>query len=296
MASLSISFCMLALLSLLTSVLAASLPSQAPIQRQGSRNITLTFDDLPTHHGLGTIAKYHHLDFSSFLLVNTTFAASTGHISPNDTGCATSSHNALIAQKSKTPSLWPRIALNPLAYGLPGEVPFFNMHGLSSKAVNQSDRIVCIGVQAYGIDEERSLRAYSAMSVCTGPQFRGGHLNITDIWPTWGRAVNMIEITAEALIDHGEDEEIEWEDWPFCVDDIVVERLDGLDEWEWPDLGWPGGIPLLPPLAPFKFDDQGLRRAPGQHSLFSEDGRAGFDLWRARGAEGVFLKYPPLAT
>jgi hypothetical protein len=31
----------------------------------------------------------------------------------------------------------------------------------------------------------------------------------------------MIEITAEALIDHGEDEEIEWEDWPFCVDDIL---------------------------------------------------------------------------
>ena len=63
------------------------------------------------------------------------------------------------------------------------------------------------------------------------------------------RAVNMTEISAEALIDHGEDEEIEWEDWPFCVDDIVVERLDGLDEWERPDLGWPGGIPLLPPLA-----------------------------------------------
>lgn len=96
----------------------------------------------------------------------------------------------------------------------------------------------------------------------------------------------MIEIHADTVVLHGE--EVEWVDSPFCVDDIVVERLEG-EEWEWPEPWWGRLIPLLPPLAPFRYDDQG-GRTRGENSPFSERGRADFDLWREEGMNEIFFQ------
>lgn len=183
MVPVSLPICLLLLIPFLNSVLATTLPSQNPVHSSRSKNITLTFDDLPTKDGFGTVDSYRSIKFSSFALLNTTAAALAGHISMKDIGCATSSHNALIAQKSKTPSLWPRIALSTL----PGETPFFNLHGISMKPMNQSSSIVCISIQGYGIDEKNALRAYAAVVACFASRFRGGHLNISDILPGWGK-------------------------------------------------------------------------------------------------------------
>ena len=264
-----------------------SISFQTALHKHGSRNVTLNFDDLPTHDGFGKITSYHHLDFSSFTLVNTSSAASAGHISTDDEYCATSSHNALIAHRAKTPSLWPRIALDPLAHKLPGEAPFFRLHGMSMKPMNVSNLIICIFISAYGIDEHKSVRAFDALSACFLPQRRGGYVNITKIFPEWGRSVNMIEMQAEALTGQGEDQE--WVDWPFCIDDMTIEMLDG--EWEWPESGW-GIMPLLPPLAPFKFDNQ-WDNAPGtrpKYSPFKDEAAARFEYWKVNGTNSTLLE------
>lgn len=279
------------ILLILTTILliSESTSSQPPLHKPSSRNVTLNFDDLPTHHGFGNITSYHHLDFSSFTLVNTSAASSAGAISPNDTSCATSSHNALIAHKGKTPSLWPRIALDPLAYRLPGEAPFFSLHGMSLKAMNASNLIVCIILNAYGIDEGKSIRALDGLSVCSRG-VPGHYIDITGTFPGWGKAVNMLEISAEALMGSGENQE--WVDWPFCVDDVKVEMREG--ECKWPEPWWGKGKslpPLLPPLAPLKFEIQreGVMGEGPKLTLFSEEAAARVEDWKASGAEGVLL-------
>ena len=260
---------------------------QTTLHKYSSRNVTLNFDDLPTHDGFGKITSYNHLDFSSFTLVNTSSAASAGQISADDRYCATSSPNALIAHRAKTPSLWPRIALDPLAHRLPGEAPFFHLHGMSMKPMNVSNLIVCIFITAYGIDEHKSVRAFDALSACFQPQRRGGYVNITEIFPEWGRSVNMIEMEAVALA--GQDEDQEWVDWPFCVDDVTIEMLDS--EWEWPESGW-GIVPLLPPLAPFDSNDQwdNAHENRPKYSLFHSEAAARFEYWKADGTNGTFLE------
>lgn len=263
-----------------------SISFQIPLHKHGIRNVTLNFDDLPTHDGFGKITSYHNLDFSSFTLVNTSSAASAGHISSNDSYCATSSHNALIAHKAKTPSLWPRIALDPLAHTLPGEAPFFSLHGMSMKPMNVTNSVVCIFISAYGIDDHKFVRALDSMFACFSPQRLGGYVNITRIFPGWGKATNMIEMYAEAIIGDGEDQE--WVDWPFCIDDLTVEVLDGESEWSEP---WWRIAPLLPPPAPFQFDDQlaEARRTSAKHSPFSKEGGMGFQHWIANGANSTLL-------
>jgi hypothetical protein len=275
------------LIILITTILFINVSTslQTPLHKTSSKNVTLNFDDLPTHDGFGKISSYRHLDFSSFTLVNTSAAASAGYISTNDTYCATSSHNALIAHRAKTPSLWPRIALDPLAHRLPGEAPFFSLHGMSMKPMNSSDLVVCIFIGAYGIDEHKSIRALDGLTVCSR-QSSGGYIDISSVFPGWGATVNMVEISAEALVADGED--YEWVDWPFCVDDLTIEMREG--EWEWPEPWW-GILPLLPPLAPFKFDDQwggAMGRGP-KYSPFSEEAAVGFEYWKANGAKGTLL-------
>jgi hypothetical protein len=262
-----------------------STASQTLLHKSHSENITLNFDDLPTRHGFGNITSYHHLDFSSFTLINTSTAASAGNISHADTSCSTSSHNALIAHKSKTPSLWPRIALDPLAHYLPGQAPFFSLHGMSMKAMNASNLIVCILIQAYGVDEQKSVRTIDGLSVCSRSA-PGGYVDITGVFPGWGRAVNMVEISAEALMGTGEEQK--WVDWPFCVDDLTVEMHVG--DWEWPAPWW-GIIPLLPPLAPFTFDDQGGKdvRKGRKRTLFGEEAAENIETWIANGARGTLV-------
>jgi len=63
---------------------------------------------------------------------------------------------------------------------------------------------------------------------------RGGHtentyLNLTDLTdfdPGWGKMVNMVEIYAEAPIVDEYGITTGYEDWMFCIDDLVVEWLD----------------------------------------------------------------------
>ena len=280
---------LLVVVSLLDHTLAASV--QSPFHKySSSRNITLTFDDLPTHDGFGEINLYHNLDFSSFRLINTSAAAAAGNLSKRDMACATSSDNALVAQRSQNPSLWPRIALNPLAHVLPGEAPFFKVHGLSLKPMNQSSPIVCIIITVWGLDGHKFVRSWDQLSACYRLQYPGGHVNISDIFPEWGRATNMIEMYAQAAVIHGNN--VEWTDSPFCVDDLVVEMLGDGEPWEWPKPWWPKeGYPLLPPLAPFKFDDEGrdLMRESGQRFPFNEGDIAFFDEWRLSGDDTVWL-------
>jgi hypothetical protein len=281
---------LLNVVSLFSSVLLAtqSLASQSPLhEHSSSKNVTLNFDDLPTHNSYGNITSYRHLNFSSFALINITSAASSNLISINDTYCAQSPHNALTANRAKTPSLWPRITLDPLAHALPGEAPFFSLHGLAWKPMNVSSSMsfICIFITAYGLDAQYTIRAYDDLVGCGRPQSLGGYIGISDVFPWWGRAVNMVEMHVEALFVDGEDEE--WVDWEFCVDDLKIGVFDG--EREWPETSLPKIIPLLPPPAPFKFEDEELRRTSRKDSPFREAGRAGFENWRANGAHGMFL-------
>lgn len=56
---------------------------------------------------------------------------------------------------------------------------------------------------------------------------RSFYFNFSELFPGWGEMVNMVEVYAEAPT--GEDEEglyTGFEDWMFCIDDLVVEWLD----------------------------------------------------------------------
>lgn len=56
---------------------------------------------------------------------------------------------------------------------------------------------------------------------------RSFYYNLSELFPGWGDMVNMVEVFAEAPT--GEDEDglyIGFEDWMFCIDDLVVDWLD----------------------------------------------------------------------
>lgn len=110
----------------------------------------------------------------------------------------------------------PALVLDPLTAHSHHLSPFFNFVGLSRKPMNYTPLYTTVVVNAYGILPNRTLLThYSLISTYLTKGYQPSFpLNITQFFPTWGRAVNMVEIYAQTPAG---------EDWDFCVDDLVVE-------------------------------------------------------------------------
>jgi len=200
---------------------------------------------------------YHNLNFTSFYLFNTSSPPSTSLAL--DVDCASSGSNALVA--SRVPGeQWPRFILDPKVAREKGIAPFFNLHGLNQKWIGSVKAWTTVRIHALGvIDHDEDGSAFPAELLTRSrphkvPQeqdpagryevissynigfsvLRGGHtentyLNLTDLTdfdPGWGKMVNMVEIFAEAPIVDEYGVTTGYEDWMFCIDDLVVEWLD----------------------------------------------------------------------
>jgi len=84
-------------------------------------------------------------------------------------------------------------------------------------------------------DRYEIISSYTLVTVVQGDGYTDNfYLNMSGLFPGFGEMVNMVEVFAEAPT--GEDEEglyTGFEDWVFCIDDLVVEwisdeEVDGL--------------------------------------------------------------------
>jgi len=220
------------------------------------------FDDifLPnTNTSLPFLQKpYHNLNFTSFALFSTSSAPQSP---PVDTDCASSGTNALVASRRPNEA-WPRFLLDAKLAAEAGLAPFFNLHGFSQKPVGYVKAGTRLWVHALGIvdhgigtsnlaeaflthlphsipihrnsshenwasDRYEIISSYTLVTVVQGDGYTDNfYLNMSGLFPGFGEMVNMVEVFAEAPT--GEDEDglyTGFEDWVFCIDDLVVEWI-----------------------------------------------------------------------
>lgn len=173
--------------------------------------------------------------------------------------CASSGTNALVASRQPGQQ-WPRFILDPKTAREKGIAPFFNLHGLNQKWIGPVKAWTTVWIHALGvIDHNDDASPFPAELMTRSPPhkvplqqdpagryevissynigfsvLRNGHtdntyLNLTDLndfAPGWGKMVNMVEIYAEAPMLDESGRTTGYQDWMFCIDDLVVEWID----------------------------------------------------------------------
>jgi hypothetical protein len=87
--------------------------------------------------------------------------------------------------------------------------------GFYRKPMNYIPRYTAVFINAYGIVNHTVLNHYSLVSTYLTAGYQPSFpLNITQVFPTWGRGVNMVEMYAQTP---------DGEDWDFCVDNLMLE-------------------------------------------------------------------------
>ena len=155
--------------------------------------------------------------------MNVPLAYKNGSLAPEDINCATSAPNALLGSRAD-PSVWPRIALSSAFHGtIPtseskSQAKSFKLLGLSIKALGVVPQYLSIILQGWVIESGRVVdSAFLSLTY-----LREGHQSVTKLdlsrWASWQKNITVVEMSAESRGG---------EDWEFCVDDVLVNFVEG---------------------------------------------------------------------
>ena len=144
--------------------------------------------------------------------MNVPLAYQNRSLEPEDINCASSAPNALMGARFN-PSIWPRIGLSPSLSQTP-KVKSFQLLSLFVKPVGAAPLYLSIIFQGWVIEHGRAVDYASAsLTYLTAGHHGPLKLELYKPWVNWRKNFTVVEMWAQTQ---------EGEDWPFCVDDLVV--------------------------------------------------------------------------